>query len=169
MPLHSRSQPPGVRTRSNRPRGFSLMEVIVTLSLMAALAMISSRGLPVSALSSVANKSSAQTAKLELSRVRRMAIISGRPHGVQFRKRAGHVIGYEVFRRETSGRILTVENLLEFSSEVAVDSDRAAIEFTSEGSAVQSARIVFKSSKRSWRIDVVPVTGSAMLTELNTT
>ena len=63
--------------------------------------------------------------------------------------------GPEVFRRNviTSGQDLN---------------DLIGVEFEVQGAALTSCHVEFKSNQRTWNIDVVPVTGRAILTEAAT-
>lgn len=149
-----------------RRRAFSLLEVIAALTLTAALATVSTSGFRSTALSSVSNATSAQSLALELSRTRRLAIHSGESHGVRFLRSGKKTAGYVLFRRTDAGAEIRVSEERSFPPDTRVSFAGSAIEFDPEGCTARHHTVRFTSAERSWQISVVPVTGTARVTEL---
>lgn len=145
---------------------FTLLEVIIALSMTAVLAAVSVRGFRSAAVNSVANATSARSFALDLTRVRRLTIQSGQPHGVRFQRTRGVITGYQVFRRESNGSTKVIETPRSFPREAEITIRRRDLEFKIDGSAVHSSEILFQTEQRSWRIAVPMATGLPAVSEI---
>lgn len=154
-------------TSASKPvrSGFTLLEVIIALSMTAVLAAVSVRGFRSAAVNSVANATSARSFALDLTRVRRLTIQSGQPHGVRFQRTRGVITGYQVFRKESNGSTKVIETPRSFPREAEVTTRRRDLEFRIDGSAAHSSEILFQAERRRWRISVPVATGLPAVTE----
>ena len=147
-------------------QGLTLLEVIAALSLMAALATISAAGFRIAAVSTVETATTAQSLRLELAKTRRLAIKSGESHGIRFVSEGGRIAGFVPYRRRSDGVEVRATQPIRFSDGTAVSVSEKAVEFASEGNAVQACQIKLAAEARTWQISVVPVTGTVVLREL---
>lgn len=155
--------PLGNNQSSQRRRmrnGFSLMEVIAAAALVGLMAMAAARPMRLAALGSLEAKTTARRLSLDLLRARRLAIITGTPHRLEFRREAGVIVGYELRRatNEIQWNVSLPQHLL-----VTASSD---VDFQPTGEALQAAEIQLQGTHANglrWKVEVARATGAVFV------
>ena len=114
------------------------------------------------------NNMSAQAAArllaTDLRQAQRRAIASGDDHYLEFQTQSSTITGYQGYRDPGSSPV-AVDDLREFPSGLSVTSAESKLTFDFEGTAAAAYDITLSGPARTWRVQVVPVTGAVKVYE----
>lgn len=145
--------------------GFSLIEVIGALALIALVSALAVNGVRLGSMSNFGAGAEAQRISLDLQNARRRAIATGDNHVLRATRSGAAVIGYAVERRNGSSRE-TYTEYRPVAEGVAITISPADPEFTFEGDALQSYTVEVRGPEKRWRITVSLAGGGIAIREL---
>lgn len=135
-----------------------LLAVVLILGLFAAVAMVR---IGPGTLSDIEARTEARRVAADLRQARRRSIATGDNHYLSFTTGAGGTVtGYTFLRRTLSGSI-PVDQPHPFPADLAAVSSHAEAEFNFEGLSLASYQITLTGPHQTWRVTVVPATGTA--------
>ncbi|MDA1055504.1 MAG: prepilin-type N-terminal cleavage/methylation domain-containing protein [Planctomycetota bacterium] len=147
--------------------GVTLLELVVVVTLMGILAAIGAARLGRSAFANFGSQGEARTLSLSMLRAERAAITTGDIHFIQFDAATPRAATqYNVMRRLTPGRDVLVEGPYILNKDVKVVATAAKMDFNFEGQAAAAYQVDFTGSGRNWRLNVVPITGAVVVTDV---
>jgi type II secretory pathway pseudopilin PulG len=144
----------------------SLLELLVVLTLIGIFAAVATARLGPGPVQNFGAEADARRLALDLLQARRRAIATGDNHYVEFTASGGSVAGYTLYRRLSGGGVQPVDAHRTFSQQETVAASHGQAEFDFEGAALAAYQITFTGPNRTWRVTVIPATGSAKVTEL---
>ena len=164
--LHVAQHPPPVRGR-RAPRAISLLELLAVVAVLGILAAVGVGRLASGTLQDVGARTDAQRLAADLAQARRRSIATGENHYVGFTTGAGGTAtGYTLYRRSASEGNVAVDEPRRFGGGVVVSSAHSDAEFTFEGAALAAYQVTLAGPEQTWRVEVVPVTGSAAVSQV---
>jgi len=153
-----------VRTSRFPHAGFSLLELSVVLTLLGILAAVGMTRYGHTTLGNLGAQGDARQIALDLLQTQRRAISTGNNHSLRLSPSSGPAESYSLIER-TGGSEVVVDGPYPIPTGVTVTASHSELEFTFEGSALNSYEITVAGPQRSWKIVVVPVTGTIRVLE----
>ncbi|MBC8352934.1 MAG: prepilin-type N-terminal cleavage/methylation domain-containing protein [Planctomycetes bacterium] len=145
-------------------KGVTLLELVMVVTLMGIIAAIGTARFGRSAYANFGAQGEARTLSLSMLRAKRAAITTGNNHFIQFD--ATTATQFSVMRRIGSSSTL-VDGPHLLNSDVTVVASTTEMDFTFEGEAAASYQVDFTGNGRNWRLNVVPVTGAVIVTDVS--
>jgi len=149
------------RHRSRSRRGVTLAELLAVVVIMAILAGIAISRIGPDTQRNFSARADARRVSLALLQAQRRAILTGHNHYLNFTLNAGLATGFTLYERDPSLGNVAVDVPYQFPVGLAVTVSHAQTEFTFDGSALAAYQITLTGPNQVWRVDVVPVTGTA--------
>jgi len=115
-------------------------------------------------LGTLGAEAEARRVALDMFQARRRAIATGENHYLLFQTSGGKATSYTMYRR-TGGGDTVVEAVREIPGGVDATVSHTTCEFNFEGQALAAYQVSLAADSRSWSVNVVPVTGTARVTE----
>ena len=140
------------------------MELIAVVALMGILFAVGAVRLGPGASNNMSARAAARILATDLRQAQRRAIASGDDHYLEFQTQSSVITGYQSFRDPGSSPI-AVDGLREFPSGLAVTSADSKLTFDFEGTAAAAYDVTFAGPDRTWRVQVIPVTGAVKVFE----
>ena len=141
-------------------RGMSLLELMAVVTLMGIFAAIAIARLGPSVFGDIGSQTDARRVGLALLEAKRRAITAGNNHGVNFQNDTSGKLTFAVVSIDSSGGTSVVDGPFSFSQNVTVTPSHPTMTFTFEGQAVAPYTVSMVGPNKSWRVSVVPVSGS---------
>lgn len=150
----------------NRPprAGFSLLELSVVLTLLGILATVGMTRYGQTTLGNLGAQGDARQIALDLLQAQRRAISTGNNHSLRLSPSYGPAESYTLIEQTGSGDVV-VDGPHTIPAGVAVTTNYSDLEFTFEGSALASYEVTVAGPQRTWKVIVVPVTGTIRVLE----
>jgi prepilin-type N-terminal cleavage/methylation domain-containing protein len=150
-----------------RRLGVTLLELVMVITIMGILAAIGTARYGRSAYANFGSQGEARTVSLVLLRAHRSAIKTGDDHFVQFNAVSPtRATQYSLMRRAGNGTTSLVEGPYVLNADVRVTSSAANLNFNFEGEAAAAYQVDFIGSGQSWRVNVVPITGAVVVSQV---
>lgn len=157
---------PQSHLRANRRRGVSLLELLVVVTLMGTLSSVVVTRYGRDIFGDMGARSEAHGLWLDLQHAKAIAIRNGTTVSVIFDKVSnGQLSGYQIVEGIGSARAIVGEPS-SFGSDINITANVSSVQFTFEGHATAACTIKLKGPNRSWRLDVVPLSGSVRISEI---
>ena len=102
---------------------------------------------------------------LDFLQAQRRAISTGDDHYLKFISAGGEIDGYQLYQDLVSGDV-TIDSYRTFPDQLTVTVSHTQMDFTFEGKANAAYQVTLTGPNRTWRVDVVPMTGAARVSEL---
>ena len=153
-----------MRQQTPRRRGVTLLELLVVLTLMGIFAATVAMRFGRSIFAEFGAHGTARELSLALLASQRASITSGDDHFVEFVSSGGKISSYRVMRM-ISGVPTLVDGPKSISSDVTVNVSSATMQYNFEGGAMGAYWITIRGQSRSFRVDVIPVTGTIRVTQ----
>ena len=142
------------------------MELLVAVLLIGILSAVAIGRYGRSVFAEFGSQAAVREFSLDLLTCQRMAIATGDDHLLSFTLDSGEVESYSIVRRTGSGDVV-VEGPKTMSSDITATITAPATEmiFHFDGTASYAYQINVTGLNRSFRVEVVPVTGASSVTE----
>lgn len=152
------------RRHWRRRYGLSLLELIAVVTLIGIFASVVSMRFGRSLFSEFQSQGVARELSLALLICQRASITTGDDHYLEFLSSGGKIRNYRIMR-VVSGTPTLVDGPKEITSDVTVTASHTTLQYTFEGSALGSYWITITGKDRTWRLDVIPVSGAVSVTQ----
>ncbi len=146
------------------PRAITLLELLAVIAVMAIFVTVAASRLGPEMIQDFGARADAHRLAADVLQARRRSISTGENHYLAFTVDAGRVSGYTLYRRGSSGNV-AVDEPHEFPVDVVVTTSVSEVEFTFEGAALVAYQVVLTGPGQTWRVGVVPATGTAVVTQ----
>ena len=143
----------------------SLWELTAAVTLMAIVAAIVVGRSGRTLIGNYSSQADARRVGLALLQARRRTISSGVTHGVQLNSSGGGIASFSVVSI-VAGIPTVVDGPISFSSNLTVTSSHTQLIYDFEGKAGAAYWVQLAGPSITWRIDVIPLTGSVSTTKL---
>jgi len=140
-------------------RGVSLLELIAVVALMGILFVAGAVRLGPGAANNISARAAARLLATDLRQSQRRAIATGDDHYVEFQTQGSVISGYQCFRDPGSSPT-AVDDVREIPSGLTVTSAESKWTFDFQGTAAAAYDATIAGPDRTWRVQVVPVTGT---------
>ncbi|HZZ73522.1 MAG TPA: type II secretion system protein [Pirellulales bacterium] len=155
-----------MRTRDAEIRtGFTLLELVVTLSLLATFAAIAMARLGTSTQANLSASGDARRLSLDLLQAQRRAITTGNNHFLAFTSSGGKIVSYQLFQR-VGASTTAADAVHVFNGSVAVTSSATNLEFQFDGTALVAYTITLAAPDVTYQVTVAASTGYAAVAKL---
>lgn len=141
------------------------MELIAVVSLIGILASVVMFRLGTGGVGDFGAQGLADRITWDLKIAQRASVSTGDNHYLSFTVSGGKVTSYRLYRKASGGDVVA-DAVRDIPDEVVVTVSSSTAEFDFEGAAQAAYQITLAGPHRSWRLAVVPVTGSIQTTEL---
>ena len=145
-------------------RGVSLLELIAVVALMGILFAAGTARLGPGAADNMSARSAARVLATDLRHAQRRAITTGDDHYVEFTTQGSTITSYQLMR-DDGGSPAAVDDLRQIPSGFTVTSADSQLRFDFEGTADAAYDVTLAGPDRTFRVQVVPVTGAVKVTE----
>ena len=145
-------------------RGMTLLELLVVVVLMGIFAAVAMARFGPTLFSDFGSQSDARRLSLALLQAQRMSILSGDNHYLQFTIDNGHAVGFQIYRRASSG-VEAAGEYQAFSEKITVSASHPVAEFTFEGQSLAAYQFTLSGDHRHWQVNVVPINGAVTVVE----
>ena len=152
------------RSKSMR-RAVTLLELIAVVAIMAIFVAVAASRIGPETIRDFSARADARRLAADILQARRRSIATGENHYLAFATSGGRTSGYTLYRRSSSRGNVAVDEAYEFPPDVMVKTSSSSVEFTFEGTAMAASQIVLTGPGQTWRVDVVPATGTALVTQ----
>lgn len=149
----------------NRRRGMSLWELVAAITLMAVVAAIVVGRNGRTLVGNYSSQADARRVGLALLQAKRRTISTGVTHAVQLNSSGGSIDSFSVVSI-VGGVPTVVDGPTSFSTNVTVTASHTQMTYDFEGKASAAYWLQFAGPNITWRIDVVPLTGTVGTTKL---
>jgi prepilin-type N-terminal cleavage/methylation domain-containing protein len=141
-------------------RGLSLLEMLAVVTLLAIVAAVVIGRNGRTLVANFASQGDARRVALALLQAKRRAITTGTDHAVEFTSGGGDIASLTVVSIDGGGATTIVDGPLALEDDLAVTASHTQMVFNFEGQAAAAYWIQLAGANRTWRIDVVPITGT---------
>lgn len=148
----------------NKRRGVTLLELLVVLTLMGICAGTVAMRYGRTIFAEFGAQGTARELSLALLACQRASITTGDDHFIEFLSSGGKISSYRIMRL-VSGVATLVDGPKPLSLDVTVTVSSNSMQYDFEGSALGAYWINILGQSRSWRVDVIPITGSIRVTQ----
>lgn len=156
-----------MKARSHYQRhGVTLLELVMVITLMGILAAVGTARFGRSAFANFGSQGEARGVSLAMLRAQRAAIKTGDNHFLQFNAVSPTAATQYSVMSRTGGGTALVEGPITFSTDVQVVPSALEMDFNFEGEAAGAYQITFSGSGRTWRLNVVPITGAVIVADV---
>ena len=138
----------------------SLLELMAVVTLMGIFAAVAIARLGPTIFGDIGSQTDARRVGLALLQAKRRAITTGNNHAVVFQNDASGKLAFNVVSINSSGGTSVVDGPYSFSQNVTATVSSGTMTFTFEGQALGAYRVDLVGPHKSWRISVVPISGS---------
>ena len=152
------------RCKSMR-RAITLLELIAVLAIMAIFVTVAVSRIGPETIRDFGARADARRLAGDILQARRRSIATGENHYLAFAASGGRASGYTLYRRSSSQGNVAVDEAYVFPSDVVVTTSGSQLEFTFEGAALAAYQIELTGPGQTWRVDVLPATGTAVVTQ----
>jgi type II secretory pathway pseudopilin PulG len=142
----------------------TLLELLVVLTLMGICAATVAMRYGRSIFAEFGAQGTARELSLALLGCQRASIGTGDDHYIEFIDVGGRIGTYRIMRI-VSGVATLVDGPKEISRDVTVTVSSNTMQYNFEGGALGSYWINVAGQDRSWRVDVIPITGAIRVTQ----
>ena len=149
----------------HRRRGMSLWELVATVTLMAIVAAIVVGRNGRTFIGNYSSQADARRVGLALLQAKRRTISTGVTHGVQLNSSNGDIVSFSVVSL-VGGVPTVVDGPTTFSTHLNVTASHTQLTYDFEGKAGAAYWLQLAGPNATWRIDVVPLTGTVSTTKL---
>jgi len=146
-------------------RAVTLLELIAVIAIMAIFVAVAASRIGPQTIRNFGARADARRLAADVLQARRRSIATGENHYLAFDVSAGRASGYTLYRRSASQGNVAVDEAYVFPSDVVVTTSSSQLELTFEGAALAAYRIELTGPGQTWQVDVVPVTGTAVVTQ----
>jgi prepilin-type N-terminal cleavage/methylation domain-containing protein len=147
-------------------RGLSLLEMLAVVALLAIVAAVVLGRNGRSLVANFSSQGDARRVALALLQAKRRAITTGTDHAVEFTSGGGDIASLTVVSIAGGGATTIVEGPLPLAEDLVVTASHSQMVFTFEGQAAAAYWVQLAGADRTWRIDVVPITGAIHTSEV---
>jgi len=147
------------------PRAITLLELLAVIAIMAVFVTVAASRLGPEMIHDFGARADARRLAGDILQARRRSIATGEEHYLEFAVSNGRVSGYTLYRKAKSQGKVAVDEPHEFPADVAVSTSAPKVRFTFEGAALAAYQIVLTGPGQTWRVDVVPATGTAVVNQ----
>jgi type II secretory pathway pseudopilin PulG len=137
----------------------TLLELLVVVVLMGIFAALAGMRFGRTIFGEYGARGFSRELSLAMLSCQRAAISSGDDHFLEFLSSGGKITQYRIMR-DVSGTPTLVDGPKGISSDVTVTSSHSTLRFDFQGSAQAAYSVTITGTNRTWRIDVVPITGA---------
>jgi len=148
-----------MRRYDYKRRGVTLLELLVVLTLMGIVAGTVAMRYGRSIFAEFGAQGTARELSLALLTCQRASITTGDDHFIEFLSSGGRISSYRIMRL-VSGVGTIVDGPKTLSSDVTLGVSSNTMQYNFEGSALGAYWINITGQSRSWRVDVIPITGT---------
>lgn len=145
-------------------RGVTLLELLLVVMLIGIFAGTASMRFGRSLFAEFGAQGEARELSLALLACQRASITTGDDHFLEFLSSGGKITQYRIMR-DVSGTPTLVDGPKTLSLDVTVTSSQNQLRYNFEGSALGNYWINVTGQNRTWRIDVIPISGAIRVTE----
>src|SRR6478672_1500985 len=149
-----------MKHRHARRRGMTLLELAAVATVMGIVAAVAIARLGPTIFGDVGSQTDARRVGLALLQAKRRAITAGNNHGVLFQNDASGKLTYSVVSIDSFGGTTVLDGPYSFSQNVTATVSQSPMTFTFDGQALAAYTVNLVGPDKSWRITVVPVSGS---------
>jgi prepilin-type N-terminal cleavage/methylation domain-containing protein len=142
-------------------RAITLLELIAVIAIMAIFVAVAASRIGPETIRDFSARADARRLAADILHARRRSIATGENHYLNFTVKQGRVIGYTLCRQGN----VAVDEPREFAAGVVVSTSAPKAKFTFEGTALAAYQIVLTGPGQTWQVDVVPATGTAVVTQ----
>ncbi len=153
-----------MRRYDKQRRGVSLLELLVVVTLIGIFASTVAMRYGRSIFAEFGAQGTARELSLALLGCQRASINTGDDHFVEFEAAGGRISSYRIMRN-VSGVPTLVDGPRTLSPDVAVTVSSNTMQYNFEGGALASYWINIVGQARTWRVDVIPITGTIRVTQ----
>lgn len=146
-------------------RGLTLLELVICVTLLGVVTAIVVGRNGRQLVSTFGAQADAREIGLALLQARRLSISTGTTHAVQLNSSSGSIVSFSVVSI-VSGLATVVDGPTAFTTDLAVTASTSQLIFDFEGKAGAAYWVQLAGSNATWRIDVVPLTGSITTVKL---
>ena len=157
---------PGSDPRKPERRAVTLLELIAVVAILAIVTTVAISRIGPGQLANFGARADAQRVAMDLLQARRRSIATGDNHYLGFSTGGGQITGYTLYRRDPGLGNVAVDSPHVFPDDVVVSASHNEAEFTFEGAALAAYQITLVGAEQTWRVDVVPVTGTAVISQI---
>lgn len=152
--------------RPRRPRrGLSLWEITAVVTILGILSAVVVGRNGRSLLGNYGAQGDARRVGIALLQAKRRAISTGTMHGLVFNSSGGSIVSVSVVSI-TGGVPTTVDGPTMFTTGLTVTTSHTQMTYDFEGKAAAAYWVQLAGPARTWRIDVVPITGAISTAQL---
>lgn len=148
-----------MRSKQFQRRGVTLLELLVVVTLVGIFASTVAMRYGRSIFAEFGAQGSVRELSLALLACQRAAINTGDEHYLEFLSSGGKISSYRLMR-DTSGVVTLVDGPKTLSNDVTVSVSSSTMRFNFEGGAAGSYWISVLGRSQTWRIDVIPISGT---------
>jgi type II secretory pathway pseudopilin PulG len=141
-----------------------LLELLVVLTFLGILAATVAMRYGRSLFAEFGSQATARELSLALLGCQRASINTGDDHYLEFLTSGGQISSYRIMRI-VSGVPTLVDGPKPISADVTVTSSDAVLQYNFEGSALGSYSVDIAGESRTWRVDVIQITGAIRVTQ----
>ncbi len=149
----------------NQRRGFTLLELIVTVTMVGILAAVTTARLSSSTQANHSTVGDARRLALDLLQAQRRAIATGDNHYVAFTTSAGKIVNYTLYRRQ-AGVNVAVDAVHTFDTQITITSADTNLEYQFDGTALSAYSITLAGPNMSYQVTATMATGSVKVVKL---
>lgn len=156
----------------HRRRGVTLLELLVVVTLMGILSSVVVSRYGRDIFGDLGARSDAHQLWMDMQRTKTLAIRSGVEHSVVFSRASGGVLtGYQVVEGTAvdamaGSSVTVIGEPVVFSDDIVATGTPDVVEFNFEGQASAACSVSLTGPNRSWRLSVIPLSGSVTVTEI---
>ncbi|NQT37594.1 MAG: type II secretion system protein [Planctomycetes bacterium] len=140
-------------------RAVTLLELVAVVAILGIFAVVAVSRIGPGTLHNFGARADARRLAVDLLQARRRSIATGENHYLAFTVVGGKATSYTLYRRDAGGDV-AVDSPHEFPANVVVATSHTDAEFTFEGAALAAYQLTLTGAEQTWRVDVVPVTGT---------
>ena len=148
----------------HRQRGFTLLELIVTVSLVATFAAVAIARLSSSTQANLSTNGDARRLALDLLQAQRRAISTGNNHYVEFTTSGGTIVSYTLYQRQ-GGSNVVADATHTFNTQITVTTSATDLEYQFDGTALASYTVTLAGPNMTYQVAVTASTGNVKVTK----
>ena len=146
-------------------RAVTVLELIAVIAIMGIFAAVAVSRIGPQTIRNFGARADAGRLAADILQARRRSIATGENHYLAFAVSGGRASGYTLYRRSSLQGNVAVDEAYVFPPDVVVTTSGSEVEFTFEGAALAAYQVDLTGPGQTWRVDVVPATGTAVVTQ----